>query len=423
MNYPFFTPSAAIERANKQLSDNTPLHGSATPRVATAEPEHDWGMRGVTPAATEHTSRLLWESCRRDPDPEAIRRALADGADASLAMAAASQHRIGALLWRALGVAGARSALGDDAAALGAVADALRMEAVLLFPRAVARAVEPLTEVGLQPVIFKGPAVATRYPEPGLRPMEDIDILLPAADHRRAVELLHGDGWRVARAGGAGHYDTVLVHEQVPSLSLELHYGLEHNAERVTTLKPAALWARRVPLECLGTRAYGLAPADELVVLAAHAGKPFHGFMRLLWIADLAMIVGHADAHGEPVDWKEVRAVAQQARCLTVVGAALALARQVGVQAPAELFPLPSHGFRGQALRQLLSVTWPLTAPELHRYQLNYALTDAPTRRMRSLVTLVGNWHGLRVRARARAGSLLHPVAGARREVVEHPLP
>ena len=80
------------------------------------------------------------------------------------------------------------------------MADALRMEALLLIPRAVALAVRPLTEAGLEPLVFKGPAVAARYPEPGLRPMDDIDLLLPAADHRRALDALAGAGWQVARA-------------------------------------------------------------------------------------------------------------------------------------------------------------------------------------------------------------------------------
>ena len=58
------------------------------------------------------------------------------------------------------------------------------MEAVLLIPRALALAVRPLTDAGLEPVVFKGPAVAARYPKPGLRPMEDIDLLLPRAAPR-----------------------------------------------------------------------------------------------------------------------------------------------------------------------------------------------------------------------------------------------
>ena len=78
-------------------------------------------------------------------------------------------------------------------------------------------------------------------------------------------------------------------------------------------------------------------------MLAAHAGKPHHGFVRLMWIADLAMIVGDAARHGAPVDWDRVRAVAGAARCVTVVGAALELARRAGVDAPTGLFPLPTR--------------------------------------------------------------------------------
>jgi hypothetical protein len=338
-----------------------------------------------------------------------VRRALTDGADTDLAVAVAAPHGIEPLLWRALVVAGARDTFGPEATVLRAVADACRMEALLLIPRAVALSVQPLMAAGLEPLIFKGPAVAERYPEPGLRPMGDIDLLLPVADHARALEVLRREQWRVVRAGGTGHYDAQLVHSHVPSLSLELHYGLESPSERVTALDPAALWERRVPLDCAGTSAFGLSRADELVVLAAHAGKPFHGFTRLLWIADLAMIVGDAEANGWPIDWDAVRAAAEKARCLTVVGAALELARRVGVDAPSEYFPLPTHGWRGSTLRRLLSVTWPVTAHELHRYHLNYALTDVPSRRIKNLLALIGKWHGLKMRVQTMGGLVSHP--------------
>jgi len=362
------------------------------------------GSGGPAAAATEQTAGLLWEACRRDPDPAAVRRALAGGADTARAVTAASEHRIGPLLWRALGGAGCLRALGPDRAVLGAMADAFRMEALLLLPRAVALAVGPLTGAGLEPVVFKGPAVAARYPEPGLRPMEDIDLLLPRADHRRALDALRRAGWQVARAGGGDLYDTALTHPEVPSLFLELHYGLEGTSQRVTALDPARLWARRQPLECAGTPAFGLPPAEELVVLAAHAGKPHHGFVRLMWIADLAMIVGDAARHGAPVDWDRVRAVAGAARCVTVVGAALELARRAGVDAPTGLFPLPTRSWRGDAIRRLLSVTWPLAHLELPGYRLNYALTDARARRVKILLVLLASGHGVGTRARHLAG-------------------
>jgi hypothetical protein len=375
-----------------------------TASTATRSPKR----RSARPAAgalrvTEATAELLWEACRRDPDPAAFRRALAGGADIERALAAAMEHRIAPLLWRAFGAADAREKLGTSRSLLCGMADAFRMEAVLLIPRAVALAVRPLTDAGLEPVVFKGPAVAARYPEPGLRPMEDIDVLLPRREHQRALAALAGAGWRVVRAGGGDHYDTVLAHDNVPSLVLELHYGLEGTSQRVTALDPGALWERRQPIACAGTPAFGLPLADELVVLAAHAGKPHHGFVRLAWIADLAMIVGDAAERGTPVDWDRVRAVAEDARCVTVLSAALALARRAGVDTPAELFPLPTRGWRGEAMDHLLSVTWPLTHLELPGYHLNYALTDGPARRLKILLVLLASGHGLGTRARHAA--------------------
>jgi hypothetical protein len=260
--------------------------------------------------------------------------------------------------------------------------------------------VRPLTDAGLEPVVFKGPAVAARYPEPGLRPMDDIDLLLPRRDHARALQMLVAAGWRVVRPGGPDHYDTVLAHDEVPSLVLELHYGLEGASQRVTSLHPESLWERRQPMACAGTPAFGLPLADELVVLAAHAGKPHHGFVRLAWIADLAMIVGDAAERGTPVDWERVRAVATEARCLTVVAAALALAGRVGVEPPAGLFPVPTRAWRGAAMDRLLSVTWPLNHLELPGYHLNYALTDAPAQRLKILLVLLASGHRVGTRAR-----------------------
>jgi hypothetical protein len=365
------------------------------------------GTRGAN-VITE-TSLLLWEACRRQPDPVAIRRALDRGADLGLAVPASAEHRIGPLLWRALAAADALEELGPLRPGLGGAADAYRMEALLLLPRAVALAVGPLTGAGLEPVVLKGPAVAARYPAPGLRPMDDIDLLLPRSDHARALEALGDAGWRVARPAGPDLYDTALTHADVPSLFLELHYGLEGKSQRVTTLEAEELWRRRRPIDCAGTPAYGLPLAEELVALAAHAGKPHHGFVRVVWIADLAMIVGDAAARGEPIEWERVHDVAVAGRCRTVTGAALALARRVGVDAPKDLFPLPNRGGRGRTVDALLAPTWPLTHADVPGYRLNYALTDSTLRRFKILLVLRASGHGIGRRIRA----LRHPRRGA----------
>jgi hypothetical protein len=372
--------------------------------MARAMGRHDDRMGDDAATVTERTATLLWEACRRDPDPAAVRSALEGGADVAWAVQAASDQRIGGLLWRAVGAAGSLDALGPDRATLGDTAHAFKMEALLLLPRAVALAVRPLTDVGLEPVVFKGPAVAARYPEPGLRPMDDIDLLLPQADHQYALEALGRAGWQVTRSGVGDHYDTVLTHHDIPSFLLEVHYGLEDASERPTALDSDRLWAQRQPLECVGTPAFGLPPAEELVVLAAHAGKPHHRFVRLVWMADLTMIVGHAETHDIAIDWDRVLAVARAARCVPVVGAALAMARRAGLDAPVGLFPLPTRGRRGDSIRRLLSVTWPLTQRDLTDYRFNYALTDGRARRAEMLFRHLVVGHGLRDRARRAAG-------------------
>ncbi len=348
------------------------------------------------------TARLLWEACRPDPDPAAVWRALDLGAELPVAAAAAVDHRLVPLLWRAVETAEASDALGPERDRVEATAHAFRMEALLLIPRAVALAIRPLTDAGLEPVVLKGPAVASRYPEPGLRPMDDIDVLLPLADHGRSLEALRAVGWRVARPAGTDLYDSVLTHPDVPSLFLELHYGLEQTTQRVTALDAIALWKRRQPMACAGTPAFGLSLTDELVVLAAHAGKPHHRFCRLIWIADLAMIVHDASQTGRPVDWEAVHTVARDVKCVTVVGAALAMARRAGVDSPPGLFALPTRGRRGEKMRRLLSETRPLTERELPRYRLDYALTitDGRTRRMKVALVHLVSGYGIRGRIR-----------------------
>lgn len=335
------------------------------------------------------TARLLWEACRRSPDPRVVSQALEGGADLHRAASVALQQRTAALLWRALRLAGMANAQAPEQQAIAKYSEILQAEALLFHPRAVSLAIQPLLGAGLEPVVMKGPAVAARYAAPGLRPMEDIDLLLPIQQHRSALGALASAGWEVRRGAGRHRYDTLLGHPEVPWLALELHYGFEARYEQVTTLNPDRMWSHRIPIDCLGTPAFGLSLTDELVVLAVHAGKPFHGFERLMWIADLAMVIGDAEANGAAVDWEQVRHVADEGQCRTRVSAALTLARHAGVSAPPELFGLPAVGWRGVAMAAIVDPEWPLRLNEISTFHLRYALTDS--RRFRTaLVAGIG---------------------------------
>jgi hypothetical protein len=366
-----------------------------------AEPENTHrgliGEQPLDPEVLHWSARLLWESCRRDPDTALVREAVSNGADPEVSVSASCTHRVGPLLWRALEVAGSLDFLGRTRRRLSDVVEVHRVEGLLLLPRAVSMALSPLTDAGLEPVVLKGAALADRYPEPGLRPMEDIDLLLPREQIAEAIQTLVKEGWRVVRTAVDDHYDTVLRHPHVPTVILELHHALESSHAKVTTLDPHALWDRRIPRRCFGSDAFVLPLPEELVMLAAHAGKPFHSFGRLIWVADLAMVVGDCNEHDEQVDWSRVRSVAEAGRCNTLVASALSLAEHVGVRVPPGTFPLPAHGWRAQVLRRLVDVGWPLGVTPTPPFHLRFALTDGWWRRTR---LLFGSGHGMPVPSR-----------------------
>ncbi|MHB1710631.1 MAG: nucleotidyltransferase domain-containing protein [Acidimicrobiales bacterium] len=339
------------------------------------------------------TADLLWQACRRAPESQAVIDALDAGADAGWATRTAIAQRVGPLLWRAVRDAGCVPRLGTAATALEQVVELYRFEALLLLPEATALAIEPLTGAGIEPVVFKGPAVERRYPAPGLRPMDDIDLLLPPDQHEAARSALLAAGWVVRRASGSDHYDTVLAHPRAGSIALELHYGLEARYERTNGIRIADLWRRREPITCFGVSAWGLALEDEVIALAAHAGKPFHSFSRLVWIADLAMILSEPDSN-RAIDWDLVFERAGAARCTTVVAMALALAGHAGVAVPASRFPVPRRGWQGAALEPLLDASWPLVTHEVPTFHLRFALVDGTARR---IGLLAGAAHGKRL--------------------------
>ena len=215
--------------------------------------------------------------------------------------------------------------------------------------------------------------------------MDDIDLLLPQADHRRALDALGHAGWQVARPGGPDTNAAVLTHREVPSFFLEVHYALEGASLRVTALDPGKLWAMRQPLEYRARRHSGCPPPRNWSCWPHTPGGRTTG--------SCGGVDGRSgddrrrrhEMHGAAVDWDRVCAVAGAGQCVTVVGAALEMARRAGLDAPAGLFPLPTRGRRGDAMRRLLSVTWPLTNLELPGWQFRYALTDARAQRTKIL--------------------------------------
>ncbi len=330
--------------------------------------------------AAGRTAGVLWAVARPEVRPDevgaAVDRAVEAGVGGGTVVDAALRHRLGPLLWRGLTAAGRVDALGSAAGRLAADAHLRRQEELLLHPHALALGVDPLRAAGLEPIVFKGPALATRYPAPGLRPMVDIDLLLPPAAHAAAVAALAGAGWAPLQRPGRSHYDTPMTHPDVPGLVLEVHQGLDVWYDRANKETIGDLWDVRIPIRCMGTDAFGLPVEAEVVALAAHAGKPFHVFAELIWATDVVV------AASAGVDWDRVEELAAAWRCRTVLAVSLAHASRLGLDAPPRLLRTGASRRRQRALQPLLDDRWPATElTNSLRTRLRYALVDDPGRR------------------------------------------
>jgi hypothetical protein len=198
----------------------------------------------------------------------------------------------------------------------------------LIFKRA-AEAIGLLAEAGIETLITKGASLAIlSYGEVGVRPMDDVDVLVPIERTAEAIELLSGAGW------SPDHDD--------PLAWAEVHHSLGFaGAERgnvdlhwFSLWQPASdveLWRASVPLELSGAATRAPCPADQLLLTCVH-GTPWSPLPPFRWIADAVTVIRSA---GERLDWDRLVAEAERRRVTVAAGAALAyLGEEFGAAIP-----------------------------------------------------------------------------------------
>ncbi len=325
----------------------------------------------MTAGPGQVAASLLWAACRPEPDTHGVRAAVAQGADLDFTADVALAQRVAPLLVRALNDAGLEFSEEPWYKNIDADAQRCRAQAVLVRPRMADTLLEPLAAAGLEPLFFKGAALAPRYPAPGLRPMDDIDFVLPAEQHPVALEVLRRAGWRLGTPRPGPHHEVGLVHPEMPGLPIELHHAFSTWRRRSSGVSTDELWRNRRPCRLADGPAFCLPPEHELIAVVAHAARPPNVFGRLLWFVDIAAIAS------TPVDWDAVGRLADAARCRTAVAVALTQAARLGVDSPAWLRQPLARGTRLAALEPLLSADWPTAEPDpATRYRLGYALVD-----------------------------------------------
>jgi len=158
--------------------------------------------------------------------------------------------------------------------------------------------------------VLKGVALAWLiYPEPGLRAMRDIDILVPVAQARQAQQILQQLGFNAPLPGPTEplpdkHLALAGRRNEGLQVSIELHHNLFH-AFDPASMTLADVTGPPLEFEVNGVMAQALGPEDMLWHLSQHIA--YHASIwepiRLVWVADL---VGFANRFATQTDWAKV---------------------------------------------------------------------------------------------------------------------
>ncbi|MDQ6522854.1 nucleotidyltransferase family protein [Nocardioides sp. LHD-245] len=226
----------------------------------------------------------------RVPVPEASVRALLEGV---------RRHRVPELLHSRADDLGLP---GGAAEILAAMVEGARQRRMVHALETV-RAWQLLDTAGIDALVFKGiPLAVLTTGQPGARGAGDIDLLVRPAAAAEAHRLLSASGWalheqcRIEPGMWAwrhvlrwGHTLTYLG----PGADVDLHWRLD--AMPGAQPDPAALLARRTPVEVGGVAVPTLAPADAFRHLAGHR----EGWIWLRTLVDLRRLARDPDVFAQ----------------------------------------------------------------------------------------------------------------------------
>jgi len=200
----------------------------------------------------------------------------------------------------------------------------------LWLKRTLAEAIGALRDEGIDPIVLKGTAVAhTVYPEPWLRALGDVDLLVPRADLPRADSKLRERGFWGSDTfqvdfPKVDHHTAPL---QLPSstIALELHHQIlsEPHPYRFDV---DGLRTRAQRKDLGGVQALVLAPADAIHHASVHLSYA-HRY-EVTPLRGLVDILGLANGQAGPVDWEGFLQSVKAARTSGAVYWPLRMARE-----------------------------------------------------------------------------------------------
>ncbi|MEZ0390097.1 MAG: nucleotidyltransferase family protein, partial [Verrucomicrobium sp.] len=183
-------------------------------------------------------------------------------------------------------------------------------------------------------MILKGAALThTVYRDHGVRPMEDLDLMVPRHRLEEVMDLMEGMGWV------SEYFNSRLIPRTVHACNfkdptganVDLHWRLGH------TVSPPgfdeSIWEQAIPVD-MG-RVPCLAPSytDQLIHACEH-GPRHNAITPIRWIADTFWILRAA---GGLIDWERVASISSGFGCVPAVRDTLRyLEKNLAVKVPVE---------------------------------------------------------------------------------------
>ena len=161
-------------------------------------------------------------------------------------------------------------------------------------------AVESMIASGIPVILSKGAALnITAYGKSALRPMEDIDVLVPHPQALEAIQILEKAGWtslfrnhhRLVEWAHACHF------AGPGDAQLDLHWHLLHSDCRPEA--DTGFWERSQKTSWNGLEVRILCPTDQLLHTCEH-GARYNIIAPIRWLADAHLVLRHSRAK---IDW------------------------------------------------------------------------------------------------------------------------
>ena len=172
---------------------------------------------------------------------------------------------------------------------------------------AAARLLRGLRIAGVETMLLKGAALTLRYyRDCGLRPMNDLDILVPTHQAGAAIEALKALGLAPMRVrlseAQALRFGHAYPYRDAGGREVDLHWHLFY--QRVAPRADAAYWAAADSVTLHGESTRILDPADQLLHVCVHGTQVAwwspERAPSLRWVADAMMILTDT---AQELDW------------------------------------------------------------------------------------------------------------------------